>query len=306
MRPIGFRHLRCFLEVARLGSVGGAADALEISQPAVSKTLRELEKRLGTPVFERSGRRLRLTEAGQLFQRHAGSAMIELERGVRALGRSGATQQRVVVGVLPTVATRIMPAAALAFGKAMPAASLRISTGPNWLLLSQLRDGSLDLVVGRLAAPEAMAGLVFEQLFLEPVAAVVRANHPLLADPTAGLESFPLILPPPGAIIRPLVEAYFLRLGKEVPQAPFEAVSLAIGRGILRGSDAVWFISRGVVSEELEAGSLGQLALDGMPSGGPVGLTRRAGTEPGPEVETLMRAVRQAAADGSTAARGLG
>lgn len=306
MRAIGFRHLRCFLEVARLGSVGGAAESLAVSQPAVSKTLRELEERLGTPVFERYGRRLRLTEAGKLFQRHAGLAMIELERGVRALGHPGAARRRVSVGVLPTVATRIMPAAALAFGKAMPGASLRISTGPNWLLLSQLRDGSLDLVVGRLAAPEAMVGLVFEQTFLEPVVAVVRANHPLLTEPTSGLEGFPLILPPPGAIIRPQVEEYFLRLGHEVPRAPVETVSLAVGRGILRVSDAVWFISRGVVAEELDTGSLVHLALEGIPAAGPVGLTRRAGAEPGPEVEALMSAVRKAAGDGSTEPRGLG
>ena len=57
---VSYRHIRCFLEVARLSSVGQAATALAISQPAVSKTLRELEDRLGRRLFERSGRRLRL------------------------------------------------------------------------------------------------------------------------------------------------------------------------------------------------------------------------------------------------------
>ena len=91
------------------------------------------------------------------------------------------------VGVLPTVATRVLPKAALAFARAVPDACLRASTGPNRFLLSQLRDGSLDLVVGRLAAPDEMAGLVFEQLYSEAVVAVVRAGHPLLAAPAAGL-----------------------------------------------------------------------------------------------------------------------
>ena len=53
--PISYRHVRCFVEVARLSGVGQAAEALNVSQPAVSKTLRELEERLGTPLFERAG-----------------------------------------------------------------------------------------------------------------------------------------------------------------------------------------------------------------------------------------------------------
>jgi LysR family pca operon transcriptional activator len=79
--------VRCFLDVARLSSVTQAADALSITQPAVSKTLRELEDRLGVRPFERDGRRLRLTEAGRLFRPHAGASLSELEIGVRRLTR---------------------------------------------------------------------------------------------------------------------------------------------------------------------------------------------------------------------------
>ena len=149
------------------------------------------------------------------------------------------------VGVLPTVATRVLPKAALAFARAVPGACLRASTGPNRFLLSQLRDGSLDLVVGRLAAPDEMAGLVFEQLYSEAVVAVVRAGHPLLAAPGGSLAAWPLILPPPDAIIRQVVEQHFLSTGLEVPRPQVETVSLALGRGLVQASDAVWFISRG-------------------------------------------------------------
>jgi LysR family pca operon transcriptional activator len=296
MIGIGTRHLRTFLEVARLSSVGQAADALAISQPAVSKTLRELEERLGTLLFERVGRRVRLTEAGRLFQRHAGLSLIELERGVRAVRAPERHRRRIAVGVLPTVATRIMPQAALAYAAAVPGGSLSITTGPNWLLLSQLRAGTLELVVGRLAAPQEMKGLIFEQLYVEPVAAIVRPGHPLVAAPAQGVAAFPLILPPPGAVIRPAVEQYFLTLGQEPPSALVETVSLAVGRGLVQASDAVWFISRGVVEQELDLGTLVALDLAGLPrAAGPVGLTRRAGTEPGAEVEPVMEAIRVAA-----------
>jgi LysR family transcriptional regulator, pca operon transcriptional activator len=296
MNGIGYRHLRCFLEVARLSSVGRAAEALAISQPAVSKTLRELEDRLGVALFDRTGRRLRLTEAGRLFQKHGGVSMSELERGVRAVAEPGRRRRRVSVGVLPTVATRIMPRAALAFAEAMAGGSLRVSTGPNWLLLSQLRAGDLELVVGRLAAPQEMTGLTFEQLYTEPVVAVVRPGHPLTETRAARFDGFPLLLPPRGALIRPTVEQFFLSLGQEVPAALLETVSLAVGRGMVRMSDAVWFISRGVVADELDGGLLVALDLGTPMVAGPVGLTRRAGQEPEAEALALMAALRAAAA----------
>lgn len=294
MSPISYRHVRCFLEVARLSSVGQAAEALAISQPAVSKTLRELEERLGVSLFERAGRRVRLTAAGRLFQKHAGLSLAELERGVRALRTPGAERGVLAVGVLPTVATRVLPKAALAFARAVPGACLRASTGPNRYLLSQLRDGSLDLVVGRLAAPDEMAGLVFEQLYSEAVVAVVRAGHPILLEPGGNLAAYPLILPPPDAIIRQVVEQHFLRSGLEVPRPQVETVSLALGRGLVLGSDAVWFISAGVVAEEVAAGTLVALDLGGMAQAGPVGLTLRSGQEPSDALKQLMQALRDA------------
>ncbi|MFO1142970.1 MAG: pca operon transcription factor PcaQ [Amaricoccus sp.] len=298
MITISYRHVRCFLEVARLASVVQAADALAISQPAVSKTLRELEERLGTALFERAGR-LRLTAAGRVFQKHAGLSLTELDRGIRALQGSSAAGGMIAVGVLPTVATRVLPRAAVEFAQAVPDATLRVSTGPNRYLLGQLREGRLDLVVGRLAAPDEMAGLVFEQLYSEAVVAVVRAGHPLLAGP-GEIAAWPLILPPPDAIIRPVVEQYFLSHGREVPRAAVETVSLALGRGLALTSDAVWFISRGVVAEELASGTLATLPQGGLPPAGPVGLTLRSGQAVADGLGQLMQAIRAsaAAADG--------
>ncbi|MBP7000267.1 pca operon transcription factor PcaQ [Amaricoccus sp.] len=297
MNAIGYRHLRAFIAVARHDSVGQAAEALAISQPAVSKTLRELEDRLGVALFDRIGRRLRLTEAGRLFRKHAGQSLIELERGVHALAEPARRRGRIAVGVLPTVATRIMPRAALAFAAATPGGALTVVTGANRHLLSQLRDGMLELVVGRLAEPAAMTGLVFEQLYVEPVVAVVRPGHPLAGAASPRFGDFPLVLPPPDAVIRPAVAQYFLSLGEEPPEAFVETVSLAVGRGLALASDAVWFISRGVVAEELDRGDLVALDLRGPPvTAGPVGLTRRAGAEPSADVQSLMRALRAAAA----------
>ena len=218
MHGIGTRHLRCFVEVARLASVGQAADALAISQPAVSKTLRELEERLGVAAL-RAGRAAdRLTEAGRLFQKHAGLSLTELERGVRALRAPESRRAASSSACCRRSPRGSCRAPRSPSPRAVPGGSLRVSDGPNRLLLSQLREGTLELVVGRLAAPEEMTGLVFEQLYVERVAAVVRPGHPLIAAPGPGFAGFPLILPPPRAVIRPTVEQYFLSLGQDLPR----------------------------------------------------------------------------------------
>ncbi|MFT6653116.1 MAG: LysR family pca operon transcriptional activator, partial [Celeribacter sp.] len=102
---IRMRHLRCFLETARLGSLSAAADAMHVSQPAASKTIRELEDILGVPLFDRTGRRLVLSAAGKVFQQHAGAAMIDLKRAQDLVRDAPRSRTRLAVGTLPTAAT---------------------------------------------------------------------------------------------------------------------------------------------------------------------------------------------------------
>ena len=110
---IRHRHLNCFLEVARTRQISAAALALNVSQPAASKTLRELEEILETKLFDRRGKSgLRLTPAGRIFQRYAGSSIAALKEGLNGLEQ--ARQQSgpmLVVGALLGVAAQFMPQA---------------------------------------------------------------------------------------------------------------------------------------------------------------------------------------------------
>ncbi len=93
---------------------------------------------------------------------------------------------------------------------------VKIVTGDNAVLLEQLRLGDLDLVVGRLAAPEKMTGFSFEHLYSEQVVFAVRRDHPLLDLPTVpfkDLGNYPVLMPIKGSIIRPVVESYLLANG---------------------------------------------------------------------------------------------
>ncbi len=289
------RHFSTFLEIAQAGSIVAAAGRLGVTQPAVSKTLRELEDILGHTLFDRTARRLQLNAAGQEFQKLAGSAMTTLARATQR--RGGPTRTRLTIGALPTAATRLVPQAAIRFRAAHSHCLVRVSTGPNWLLLSQLREGRLDLVVGRMAEAGRMEGLSFRQLYTEDVVAVVRGGHPW-ADrfDAENLGQFPLMLPPPGAVIGPLVRSYLRSIGVDHVPTAFETVSLAFGREILRHTDTIWFISRGVVAEELATGSLRALSLEAPMLAGPVGISLRDEAPLSSEVSAMIAALKDATA----------
>ena len=269
------RHIRCFLEVARTESVSRAAEKLHITQPAVSRTLKELEEMLGTALFDRVGRGVRLNGAGRIFQAHSAASMVELMRGRDRLSKEGGQSVRLSIGVLPTAASDLVPRAALAFREAEPEARLHILTGPNWLLFNHLRDGTLDLVVGRLPEDDVGAGVTFEQLYIEDVVLVCRPGHPILSSdrPERCVADYPLVMPPRGAVIAKPVDRYLTSIGFPEMRGSFETVALPVGRKIVQSSDALWFISRGVVADELALGRLVAVNLASPLLAGPVGIS---------------------------------
>ncbi|HEV7346607.1 MAG TPA: pca operon transcription factor PcaQ [Devosia sp.] len=295
---IKLRHLSCFLEVARLKSVVRAAEALHVSQPAVSKTIQELEQLLGGSLFDRSRRNLFLTPLGEVFHRYAWTSLSALRQGVD-MARGVHEASIVRVGALPTVSARILPAAVQAFTANGGGAQARIITGPNDYLLSQLRTGDVDLVIGRMAEPDAMAGLSFEHLYSERVVMVVRPNHPLLTERNFSLsmiERYQTLLPTPNSVIRRLVDRMLLSQGIGELREVVETVSNAFGRAYIRQTDAVWIISEGVVANDLAEGYLALLPVDTSETTGPVGFTTRTDTTPDLAASSLIQCVRDAAA----------
>jgi len=296
---IKFRHLQCFLEVARQRSVVKAAGALAITQPAVSKTIRELEQTLGVKLFDRSKRGVLLTRFGEVFLRYAGASVSALRQGVDSIAQARVKGGfAITVGVLPTVAARVMPRAIQSFKADGIETTVRVVTGHNTVLLSQLRAGEVDLVVGRLAEPELMIGLTFEHLYSEHVCFVVRPGHPLLGAKTFDLKEigkFTVLMPTEDSIIRPYVDRLLIANGVASYGDRIETVSMPFGRSYARSSDAVWIISNGVVADDLADGLLVELPVDTSETMGPVGLTSRADAPPGLAAQMLMQAVRETA-----------
>ena len=294
---IKFRHLQTFLEVARQKSVGRAAEILHVSQPAVTKTIRELETELGAALFEKDGRGIRITRYGEVFLRHAGASIAAVQQGIDSVARAQTNSGPPIrIGALPTVSARIMPTAIELFLAERTGSPIKIVTGENLVLLDQLRVGVLDLVVGRLAAPELMAGLRFEHLYSEQVDFVVRKGHPLLTAPRfefARIRDYTVLMPTRGSIIRPFAERFLVAHGIAELPVEIETVSDSFGRAFLRQTDAIWIISEGVVAGALESGEFELLPIDTSETRGSVGLTTRADVESTPALDILMRTVRE-------------
>lgn len=277
-RGIKFRHLEVFVSVARAASLKAAAERLNLTQPSVSKTLKELEELTGHSLAQRSRAGFRLTPEGEVFLQFAEQSTAALRHGLRSLRATGAQASKLHVGALPSVAGALLPEAARAFVIANPDTMLEITEGPHLELIARLRSGALDLVLGRLGRPQSMAGLSFEQLYAEEVVVVARHDSPAvhLRD-FAELDRFLVLYPPQDSAIRPLVARLLIAQGVALFSKRIESISSSFGRALtLSSPDVVWFISRGVVTDDLASGKLVQLDLPTGPTRGAVGIMTRA------------------------------
>lgn len=171
------------MAVAQQGTLGRAAETLNLSQPALSKTLNELEQLTGTRLFDRGRLGAQLTLVGEQFLTHAVKVLDALNTAGQALNRKEEPASDIVrVGALPTAALGILPAAIGQFHRQQKHATLQVATMNNTMLLAGLKSGELDLGIGRMSDPELMSGLNYELLFPESLKLVVRPNHPLLQD----------------------------------------------------------------------------------------------------------------------------
>ena len=281
-RRIKFRHLDAFSAIARAHSFKIAAEQLNLTQPAISKTLKELEVILGVAVLERSRAGVRLTPEGEVFLQFAEQSTAALRHGLRSVRASGTAAGQLRVGALPSVASALLPEAVMAFAIESPDTQIEIHEGPHHDLTARLRSGGLDLVVGRLGMPDTMVGLSFQQLYTEEVVAVVRPDSPArgIGD-FAALNAYRVLYPPKESAIRPLVARMLIAQGVPLFANRIETASPVFGRTTLMSDpDTVWIISAGVVANDIAQGHLVALPLDMTATNGAVGIMSRSDEVP--------------------------
>lgn len=287
------------MAVARLGRLRHAAQALAITQPAVTKTLNELEDILGVRLLVRERKGVTLTAHAQAFLPHAATCIDALEQGLASVGQVSASHAPLRIGALPTVAAAVLAPALRELRRSHPEALAHVVTGNNLALLEALRRQELDVVVGRLSDPMQMAGLSFEYLYAEPLTAVVRPGHPLAGArelALADVAGFGLVLPPPGTLLRHAADGLLAAAGVARAPVALQTLSVSLARALVASGDEVWLTAPGAVEADVAAGMLARLPLDTAGSEEPVGLLAHPDVAPGPGLRALLAALRTQAA----------
>ena len=256
---------------------------------------------LGVRLLARGRRGAVLMAVGETFARHAAASVAALREGVASVHPArGPAQALVTLGVLPTVAPQLVPALLrqLDASAAGSAISLRLHTGANPTLLAQLRQGELDLVIGRFAEPVHMRGLTFEHLHADPLVLAVRPGHPLLtaAEPLALLHRYTLMLPTPGTAIRQSADNFLQTRSVQPPPRTVETLDVSVARRYTRASDAVWLCPRGAVAGDLSDGSLVAINVPMHGTDELVGLSLRADSVASAALSEVLQALRALAA----------
>jgi len=293
-RSITSTQLRALIAVVQQGSFSAAARALGQARATVHRATRALERAVELPLFEQTSFGVGTTRAAVELARCAVLAFSEFAQGraeVAALG--GGDRGRTVVGTMPLARSVLMPRTVLAFMAQHPRHTVSILDGPYDRMLSDLRSGAADLLVGALRVPSPGDDVLQEHLFDDPLALVVRSGHPLAhrRRPTPGqLARYPWIVARPGAPLRGHFDALFA--GSTAPASTIECNSMVAARGMLLTSDCIMLASANQVHHEL---LLGELKLLPHPRGGRVrgiGLTVRRGWRPTPVQQQLVDILR--------------
>lgn len=302
LRNVQLRHLRCLVAVAQERHLARAAERLALSQPAVSKTLSELEAIVGTRLVERSkaGRRgvQGLTPAGEQLLAHALRVIEAVEASAQAVAPvAGGRVERLRIGTLPSVAPALLAPTLARLRESWPAAQLVVKSAANDVLLDELRAGELDLVVGRMSDPRLMGGLSFELLYTEPLVFAVRSGHPL-AHKAASVQAvlgYPLVVYGAGTIPRHNTESFLSARGLALPPNTLQTLDVAMAGGLVAVSDAVWITPLGAARGALADGQLLRLRIDTAGTEEPVGLLLRSDAEPSALRSAMAALLREGA-----------
>jgi DNA-binding transcriptional LysR family regulator len=264
--PLRMRHLDVLLAVAAEGSMQRAAQRVHLTQPAISKLVRELETMFGAPLFDRSKRGVTLTECGRALATRAEYLRNDIERArdeVSAI--ASGTLGSLRIGALPVVESALLPQSLMALRKIAPALRIRVQEGTSAALLDQLRRGEIDCVIGRLDAGADGQDIRAEKLLRLPTRIVARRRHPLAARKRVTpdqLAAYPWVLPQPGAPIRTVIDGVFAAAGLPAPVPLVESTSIRLNYELMRSSDMIGVMPDDAATAYMAGRALAILSFD--------------------------------------------
>jgi DNA-binding transcriptional LysR family regulator len=263
---ITFRQLRVFLEVAQSGSMTRAAESLHLTPPAVSMQVKELESQVGLPLFDREGRQVSLSTAGEYFLVHARRLMGALKDAENSMARFRKLEQGMLTIGMVSTAKYFVPRLLARFREEHSGVDVRLRVTTNReQLLTMMQGGEVDLcVMGR---PPKEVATRSEAFAAHPMVFVGPPGHPLLGQdhpPVEALAPYPFIVREHGSGTRNALQQFFLEHRFEPRIAMEISSNETIKQAVIAGM-GLSFLSLHTVGLELQSGLLKILEVAGTP-----------------------------------------
>jgi len=290
------RHLQLIATLADTTNMHATAQQMGLSQPAVSKMLREIEQLLDFSLFDRQPRELVATELGQVviaFARRTLNDCQHFSQELQTLRQGGYGHLR--IGAIFAATAHVVPATLLHLKQQRPLLTVELLEHTSDHLLQMLQHKQLDLVIGRFIEPHQPEHFSYEELACEPFLLCADPSHPLAleAAPTAAdLENWPWIVYPPNTPLRRMSEQAFSDAGIRFPTNRVETASVQSTLHLLHHNQAMALLPESIVLQQV---ALGQLVLLQPPLQTPslgYGLIRRRNEPLSPNAEQFCAALQ--------------
>jgi DNA-binding transcriptional LysR family regulator len=245
-------HLQLILAIEDHKQISAAADALNISQPAASRLLGEIEAILKVPLCARVARGVELTQYGETLARRARTIFLELRETAREINElktgSGGS---VSIGSVTGPALNLAVPAIRQVSTAYPGIEIDLQIENSTVLVRELLAARHDFVLGRIPDDQNRRLFNFVEIGAENVCLIVREGHPLLENPTVSTSDLPLydwVFQPPGTLLRRAVEDSFLSAGIPLPATVINTSSTILTVAIVCNSNAIAAVARDVAT----------------------------------------------------------
>ncbi|MBY3334244.1 LysR family transcriptional regulator [Rhizobium laguerreae] len=236
-------HLRMIVAIEDSGQISAAADVLNISQPAASRMLSEMESITKTSLYERVARGVVLTTFGAALARRARKILLELREASREIGelKSGKGGS-VFIGAVTAPAMSLVVPAINKVRKAYPGIEINIQVETSNVLARELLAARHDFIIGRI--PDDLNPRLFEvtEIGIERACLIVRSSHPLMKQKTSSLadvKDYDWVFQPPGTLLRRTIEDVFLSRGVALPENIVNTSSLLLTCAVICETDAI-------------------------------------------------------------------
>jgi LysR family transcriptional regulator, transcriptional activator of the cysJI operon len=277
-------RLKVFRAVAEQQSFRKASERLNLSQPAVSQNIHALEEELGVRLFDRSGNRVRLTQAGTVLLRFARRSAQLAREALDALAKiAGEPRGELRLGASTTVAQYILPRMLGAFQKQYPQITLSVTSGNTEHIVELLLQGRIAM--GIIEGPASSRELHKTRFLEDRMVLIVPRGHPWAAlreIPIDSLKDVPLLMREPGSGSRRVVELALKRKGLKLGQLNVP-MDLDSTEAILSGVEAglgVGFVSQWAIGKEVRLGTLKPVRITGLEIVRDLTLIQRSGPSP--------------------------